>query len=118
MSQIDKTTLWKIFNATYLEVILFFVVLALCIWLILWIKSILQKDENLAVNDQLILNQMAELYRQGDLSEEEFRSIKSRVSESLKSSYLSETKTENQEGEAEASKEDETEKTKDEEIES
>lgn len=112
MNRIDKSTLWKIFNATYFQVIIFFVVLALCIWLILWIKSILQKDENLAVNDQLILNQMAELYRQGDLSEEEFRSIKGRVSESLKASFLPEKKNDVEN----TTQEDETDNTRDEEV--
>ncbi len=55
------------------------VVVALLIGLSLWIKSILTGDDDTANTDHEMLSQILELKRRGELSPEEFRSIKGQL---------------------------------------
>ena len=57
--------------------------------LILWIKSNWIEHDDPASLDHEMLSQIAELQRRGELTNEEFRSIKGRLASRLKDSTLS-----------------------------
>lgn len=49
------------------------------VWVVTWIRSRLADDEGSSTEDHRLLSQIADLKEQGDLTEEEFRSIKGRL---------------------------------------
>ncbi len=53
------------------------------IWMVSWIRSRLADDEDSATEDHRLLSQIADLKEQGDLTEEEYRSIKGRLVERI-----------------------------------
>lgn len=55
------------------------VVLGIGIWIISWIRSRFADGEGSATEDHQLLSQIGDLRDQGDLSEEEYRSIKGRL---------------------------------------
>lgn len=59
------------------------VVLGIGLWLVSWIRSRLADDEGSQAEDHRLLTQIADLKEQGDLSEEEYRSIKGRLVERI-----------------------------------
>jgi len=59
--------------------VLLIVVIALMIGAIVWIRSLLSEDDDPAIIDHQMLSEIAELQRTGDLTEEEYRSIKGRI---------------------------------------
>lgn len=60
-----------------------FASLGLAFWLVLRIRSRYRDNEDPAAAEQLMLMQLRDLRRQGDLSENEYRSIKGRLVERL-----------------------------------
>jgi hypothetical protein len=56
-----------------------FVCFAIAGWLIIRIRSRYRGNEDPAVAEQQMLSQIRDLHRQGDLSEDEYRSIKGRL---------------------------------------
>lgn len=55
------------------------IVLGIGIWAITWIRSRLADDEGSPTEDHQLLTQIGDLRDQGDLTEEEYRSIKGRL---------------------------------------
>ncbi|MGH7127621.1 MAG: hypothetical protein ACREJB_06990 [Planctomycetaceae bacterium] len=58
----------------------------LLIGAVVWIRRRLQGHEDHTALDQAMLSQIGELHRQGDLSDEEYRSIKGRLVQRLDAS--------------------------------
>jgi hypothetical protein len=52
-------------------------------WVVSWIRSRLADDEGSQAVDQRLLSQIADLKEQGDLTDEEYRSIKGRLVERI-----------------------------------
>lgn len=59
------------------------VVIGIGLWVVSWIRSRLADDEGSHAEDHRLLTQIADLKEQGDLSEEEYRSIKGRLVERI-----------------------------------
>lgn len=53
------------------------------IWLIMRLRGWFREETDPAVTDTVLLGSIREMYRRGELSEAEFRSIKSRVAKSM-----------------------------------
>jgi hypothetical protein len=53
------------------------------VWVVTWIRSRLADDEGSATEDHRLLSQIADLKQQGDLTEEEYRSIKGRLAKRI-----------------------------------
>ena len=69
----------KLMQASLWEWIGIIVLTALAAWLIFRIRAWFRGGEDPAADDHGMLMQISELRRQGDLSEEEYRSIKGRL---------------------------------------
>ncbi len=54
-------------------------VVGIGIWVVSWIRSRLADDEGSQAGDHRLLSQIADLREQGDLTDEEYRSIKGRL---------------------------------------
>jgi hypothetical protein len=70
----------QFFQASWMAWGILFLVLAGAAWLILRLRARFRGSEDPAVEGRQMLMQMGELHRQGGLSEEEYRSIRSRLS--------------------------------------
>ncbi len=70
---------WRILDASIYEVIGLFLLIAVAVWLIFRIRARFLDGEDPAATDHVMLSQIAELKREGGLTEEEFRSIKGRL---------------------------------------
>ena len=85
----------RLLQASILELlgVLVGVLVSICvgIWLIVRIRARYQDREDPAAVDHEMLIEMGELYRQGDLSDEEFRSIKGRLVERIDDSMRKRT---------------------------
>jgi hypothetical protein len=71
--------IWKLVGAT----LVLFASLAFAAWLVLRIRSRYRDNEDPAAVEHQMLMQLRDLRRQGDLSEDEYRSIKGRLIERL-----------------------------------
>ena len=75
-----KQKLFKeLFEGSVLEWILAVVLLSFLIWLIVWIVGRFRENENRHVDVSELLLQFSEMHREGDLSDDEFRSIKKQL---------------------------------------
>lgn len=83
MDQIENSLLWKLLNRSLWE--LFGLVLAILVlaWLIVQIRSWFTGDDDPAEGDHELLASIRELNREGDLTDDEYRSIKSRLVDRL-----------------------------------
>ena len=59
------------------------VLICLLVWAVVRIRSLFRDDDDPAAIDRSMLMQIGDLHRQGDLSEEEYRSIKRALAERL-----------------------------------
>lgn len=76
----DKNSiLWKILDASMYEVIGLIVLIALLIGVIFWLKKFLSADEDALAADHLMLSQATAMMQEGELSEEEYKSIKGKL---------------------------------------
>jgi len=78
----------RFFEAGILEWLSFFATIlafAVILWLVFRIRAWLSDDVDAAESEQELLIQMMEMHREGDLSEEEYRSIKHRLAVRLRS---------------------------------
>lgn len=71
------------FRASIFVWVLLFALVGALIWAIVWLKARYWGHEDPAAADHQMLTQLGELRRNGDLSEEEYRSIKGRLVERL-----------------------------------
>ena len=79
MRHLRNSPLWDILNASLVEWIVLVVSVVVLVWLIVRIRTRFREDEDLTACDHEMLLQFRDLRRQGDLTEEEFRSIKNRL---------------------------------------
>ena len=79
MDEIQQTLLWKLVNASLLQWIGLLVAIVVLVGLIVRIRALLREDTDAAGDDHQLLTSISELHREGDLSEEEYRSIKGRL---------------------------------------
>ena len=80
MGQGNREELAKLFQASWLAWFGLFLLLAGATWLILRIRARFRDREDPAEEGHQMLMQMGELHRQGGLSDEEYRSIRSKLS--------------------------------------
>ncbi len=84
-----ERALWKFLDASWYEWLSVFasvVSVVLLIWLVIRIRTWFREDEDPAAPGHEMLVQFQDLYRQGDLSEEEFRSIKGQLIDRIEGS--------------------------------
>ncbi len=79
----DLDDLFQNFTESGLLILGLVLVVALGIWVISRIRSRLADDEGSQAGDHRLLSQLADLHEQGDLTEEEYRSIKGRLVECI-----------------------------------
>ena len=79
--QFHREALSRVFHASWYWWLALFVVVAAAAWLLFRIRARFRDSEDPAEDNRRMLMQMGEMHRQGGLSEEEFRSIKSRLIE-------------------------------------
>ena len=60
-----------------------FILIVGLVWFVFHMSARLREDDGPAVSDQYLLTQFRELRREGDLSEEEYRSIKGSLVQSI-----------------------------------
>lgn len=71
--------LWKLFQDSAIPLIALMVGVLFAAWLIGWIRNRYRDREDHAANELGMLLHLKELRREGDLTDEEFRSIQSRI---------------------------------------
>jgi hypothetical protein len=86
MGQANREELAKIFQASWPFWLLLFAFLAGASWLIFRIRARFRGGEDPAEQGQQMLMQMGDLHREGGLSDEEYRSIKSRLKPTIEDS--------------------------------
>jgi len=79
----SSTKFWKFFKASALPFAGLVLILLLAAWLIAWIRNRYRGHEDHAAASAQMLLQFRELHREGDLSEEEYRSIKNRLIQTM-----------------------------------
>ncbi len=78
--QADKQKLFKeLLGDHVVEWILAVFVVSFLIWLIVWVVGRFRENEDRHVDARELLMQFAEMQREGDLTDDEFRSIKKRL---------------------------------------
>ena len=70
---------WQFFDRSILQWILLILSISVLIWLMFRVRSWFREDEDRAAENHEMLLQFRDLRRQGDLSEAEYRSIKSQL---------------------------------------
>ncbi|HCO23242.1 hypothetical protein CA11_24260 [Gimesia maris] len=79
-NQADKQKLFKeLLGDRLVEWILAVFIVSFLIWLIVWIVGRFRENEDRHVDARELLMQFAEMQREGDLTDDEFRSIKKRL---------------------------------------
>lgn len=79
MHEIEQTLLWKLINASLGQWIGLLVAIGVLVGLIVRIRALLREDTDAAADHHELLTSISELHREGDLSEDEYRSIKGRL---------------------------------------
>lgn len=79
-NQAGKQKLFKeLFDGQIVEWTLAVLIISFLIWLIVWIVGRFRENENPHVDASELLLQFAEMQREGDLTDDEYRSIKKRL---------------------------------------
>jgi uncharacterized membrane protein len=78
-----REELSRVFQASWFWWATLFVIVAVTAWFLFRVRARFRDHEDPAEDKRRMLMQMGEMHRQGGLSEEEFRSIKSRLIEPL-----------------------------------
>lgn len=84
MDQIENSLWWKLLNRSAWELFGLVVAILVMVWLIMRIRSWLAGDDDPAEGDHELLVSIRELKREGDLTDDEYRSIKSRLVKRLR----------------------------------
>lgn len=69
----------ELFKGHIFEWVLALIVVTFLIWLILWVVGHFRENEDRHVDTNELLTQFLEMRREGDLTDDEFRSIKKRL---------------------------------------
>ncbi len=83
MDIIEQTLLWKLVNASLLQWIGLLVAVVVLVGVIIRIRTLFREDADAAADTHQLLTSISDLHREGDLSEDEYRSIKGRLIERL-----------------------------------
>ncbi len=83
MGRDHREELSRIFGASWYWWLALFGVVAVAAWLLFRIRARFRDSEDPAEDNHRLLMQVGEMHREGGLSEEEFRSIKSKLIEPL-----------------------------------
>ncbi len=89
MARQEDTTLWKLLDGSPKEWFWFLgglAGLAAVLWAFVRFVAWMRDDEDTAAAEQMMLTEIGEMHRGGDLSQEEYRSIKGRLLERLEDS--------------------------------
>lgn len=81
MNTFRQSPLWKVLDASLAEWTILIVCVGVLVWLVVRVRSWFREDEDPTASAHEMLLQFRDLRRQGDLSEEEYRSIKNRLVE-------------------------------------
>lgn len=76
---IESSLWWKLLNRSAWELFGLILAILLMTWLVLQIRAWFTGGDDPAESDHQLLASIRDLKRQGDLTEEEYRSIKSRL---------------------------------------
>ena len=79
----DLDDLFQEFAGSALTFLGLILVIGIGLWIVSRIRSRLADDEGSATGDHRLLSQIADLKEQGDLTEEEYRSIKGRLAKRI-----------------------------------
>ena len=79
----DLDDLFQEFASSALLFVGLVLLVGIGVWIVTRLRSRLADDEGSATGDQRLLSQIADLKQQGDLTEEEYRSIKGRLVERI-----------------------------------
>ena len=79
MNRIQDTLLWKLLDASALQWIGLFVALVVLVGLVVRIRAWFREETDSAADDHELLTSISEMHREGDLTEDEYRSIKGRL---------------------------------------
>ncbi len=79
MQRVEDSTLWRLLDNSIWSAIGLIVALFVLAWLVRRIRMWFRDDTDPTADDHLLLTQISELRREGDLSEDEYRSIKGRL---------------------------------------
>ena len=79
MHEIEQTLLWKLLHASLLQWIGLLVAVVVLVGVIVRIRTLFREDADAAADDHQLLSSISDLHREGDLSEDEYRSIKGRL---------------------------------------
>ena len=83
MDNIEQSVLWKLLDASIWQWIGLLVALMVLMGLIVRIRSLFREDEDSTAVDHQLLSQITDLHREGDLTADEYRSIKGRLVQKL-----------------------------------
>ena len=86
MGGAGREDLWEKISSSTWEFVGLAVVILVAIWLIVRIRSWSRDGEDPAAAEHQMLSHLAELRREGNLSEEEYRSIKGRLARKIEGS--------------------------------
>jgi uncharacterized membrane protein len=75
----DRTDFREVFSASVWIWIGLIVAILVLAWIVVRVRAWYRDDEDHAENARRLLSEIQEMYDEGDLSEEEFRSIKGRL---------------------------------------
>jgi len=75
----------KIVDATWWQWIVLAVVVVVLVRVVMWVRASLREDDDPSSVDNQMLVEITELERQGEITSTEYRSIKSRLVDRLKS---------------------------------
>jgi uncharacterized membrane protein len=83
VDQIENSLLWKLLNRSAWELFGLGLAILVLVWLILQLRAWMTADDDPAEGDHELLSSIRELKREGDLTDDEYRSIKSRLIDRL-----------------------------------
>ena len=86
MGGAGREDLWETISSSTWEFVGLAVVILVAIWLIVRIRSWSRDGEDPAAADHQMLSHLADLRREGNLSDEEYRSIKGRLARKIEGS--------------------------------
>lgn len=83
MQRLEDTFLWKLLEISFWELAALIAAIIFGSWLIFRVGLWLRDEKDPTADDRQMLMQIRDLHREGDLDEEEYRSIKGRITERL-----------------------------------
>ncbi len=89
MNGFENSISWRILKWSAVELILLVLSVSILFWLIIRVRSWFREDDDVDEMNHEMLLQFRDLRRQGELSDEEYRSIKGQLTERDKAKTVS-----------------------------